>query len=373
MTGVLFFAVVLGPGLLTKSMAQGWSFTFQLAYSGNCTVAVSLPTLPNVVLPTKGQCESLRQQILSISESGGGCTVYYTATPCTGSDMATTGQTEPGEVTVNGDVQGKPQFSPHQSQAYEDWARDYIQELKSYGINSLLGKSITPQYPTTGDKKLDAYYRDKSENFNPKTPPKQENVPEEEDVYGVVPIMGSGPMTQEEIDRQRLIKQVGPTYYDQLKSFNNVSPSQGITDDGKTGESFTDKVLNLAKDATESPYATWVGNIADVVGSNAVKAANLLGDPEVTTLSNEQMQAMSPEGTLVVAGAKTVAESAIGAVTDQAVKAVDFVGEKVAVSGCKNVNADVVKMDYNDGLDLGRAVMDKTKSVMSYWGLISNN
>lgn len=43
--------------------------------------------------PTRAACESTRSNVLSIKANGYGCNIYYTATPCTGTDMSSMGNT----------------------------------------------------------------------------------------------------------------------------------------------------------------------------------------------------------------------------------------------------------------------------------------
>jgi hypothetical protein len=89
----LLFLLVTFLSFSHKTNAQGWSFTFQMYATGNCGGAQPPAiTLPHLGLPTKSQCESLRQQVLAIKASSGGCTVGYTCTPCTGSDIIIPGE-----------------------------------------------------------------------------------------------------------------------------------------------------------------------------------------------------------------------------------------------------------------------------------------
>jgi hypothetical protein len=171
-----------------KTNAQGWSFTFQIYTSGNCGgVVPPVVTVPHLGLPTKSQCESLRAQVLAIKASVGGCTVGYTCTPCTGSDIVTPGQgtitgggsasgmVNPGEVSFDGQFTGKPLFTTHQSSAFEDWAREYRQQLGSYGITSILGNTLKrpgiPNVPLTGDLGIDTTYAKLSADFSPAIDP----------------------------------------------------------------------------------------------------------------------------------------------------------------------------------------------------------
>ncbi len=141
--------------------AQGWSFTAQVKVAGDCGgyVPVIQPiTVPS--LPTKAQCESLRQSVLQITASGGGCTAYYECTPCTGSDIIyTTDYTAPGSVSIDGALQGSAFFSAHESAAVEDWVNEYMQKLRSMGVLNDVNYQLGIQdIPLTGDVDFDQYY-----------------------------------------------------------------------------------------------------------------------------------------------------------------------------------------------------------------------
>ena len=179
----LLLSFLLLFGINYKATAQGWGFTFQLDQSGPCGAIV--PGLPSFTVPpafpTQSQCEGLRQTILAIKVSTpvydnhgkyiGDCSVFYSCTPCSGSDMAIQGQVSPGEVSFDGQYQGKPLFTTHESAAFEDWAKDYKQQLAAYGITSILGNTLTPpNIPLTGDKGFDDFYSSQTANFNPSTP-----------------------------------------------------------------------------------------------------------------------------------------------------------------------------------------------------------
>jgi hypothetical protein len=151
---ILIFLISLLIGNTYKGFAQGWTFTFQLAHSGPCGgVALPvLPTFPNFGLPNKAQCESVRQTIVNISASEpvyddqghfiGNCKVYFNVSPCTGSDIPLGDQSNSGTISPNGQAEGQPFFTPHSSEAFEDWAKDYKSLLNSYGINSILGDNL---------------------------------------------------------------------------------------------------------------------------------------------------------------------------------------------------------------------------------------
>ena len=50
----------------------------------------------------------------------------------------------------------------------------------------------------------------------------------------------------------------------------------------------------------------------------------------------------------------------------------EYVGEKTSVRLCKNVDPDIVKADYRDGLALGEAVMEYSSKAQRVWGLFNN-
>lgn len=88
--GLLTLPLVLVPLL---SVAQ-YSFTPTLHTSGSgCGSAEALEWANSLLrgypfsAPTKSECERVRSQVLSIKASIPGCSVYYTCTPCVGTDI----------------------------------------------------------------------------------------------------------------------------------------------------------------------------------------------------------------------------------------------------------------------------------------------
>jgi hypothetical protein len=166
------FALLFLPmaiiGFADKVNAQGWSFTATLTYSGSC--GGSVPTIPPITipyLPTKSDCESLRQTVLSYIASSGGCSVFYTCTPCTGADISNSfGQTEPGSVSIDGPAQGTAFFSPHESRGLENWIDDYVVKMESMGISVEGYNSLTMQdIPLTGNAEFDKGYVERMVSF----------------------------------------------------------------------------------------------------------------------------------------------------------------------------------------------------------------
>jgi hypothetical protein len=204
-----FFTALLFLFIAFAGNAQ-WTYTTTVKQTGRC---IPYPTLGPIPYYTKSACEAARQYDLSNSGSDwstfgdGSCTTIITCTPCTGSDIGTPGQgstsgqsslpgqVNPGDISINGILEGKPFFTPHQSQAFEEWASEYKQLLASYGITSILGKNFNiPRTPLTEDKYFNAAYTNMVINFNPKTAPvsnppvNDPNVVDLRDKKGVVDI-----------------------------------------------------------------------------------------------------------------------------------------------------------------------------------------
>jgi hypothetical protein len=169
--------------------AQGWSFSFTLTSSGPC--GSGMPAIPTFSIPymsTRGYCESIRQQVLDIRYSQpmyddhgnyiGDCAVFYTATSCSGADIAGAGGGDfaAGNVSIDGPLQGSAFFTPHSTQELENWMRDYQTRLKSMGIAlDLSGIQAARDIPLTGDAAFDAFYTDQTLAFEKRadsgTPP----------------------------------------------------------------------------------------------------------------------------------------------------------------------------------------------------------
>ncbi len=186
---ILLFSIILNTGSGYKSHAQGWSFTPSIVQTdcGNSsytsTANAMLATFStSVKLPTQPQCEAIRQMLNGFSTGGDWyssgnppvlhhCSLTIKCTPCEGSDINTPGQVNPGDVSFDGQTDGRPLFTPHQSEAFEDWARDYKALLESYGITSILGNRLYPHpIPLTGDKNTDKLYDSLAAKFNPPAP-----------------------------------------------------------------------------------------------------------------------------------------------------------------------------------------------------------
>jgi hypothetical protein len=126
---------------------------------------------------------------------------------------------QPGSVSIDGLAQGSAFFTPHQSKAIENWIDDYIQKMKSMGMDVYSNPPVNRDIPSTGQDDFDKYYADQSIRFEK---PEQggvvdlsggpsvvdllqkqgsEAVEKKEEPQMVVPIMGSSPLTAEERER----------------------------------------------------------------------------------------------------------------------------------------------------------------------------
>jgi hypothetical protein len=160
-------------------------------------------------------------------------------------------------------------------------------------------------------------------------------------------------------------------------SFSEVASSgKGIDGESTPGASFTDKALDLITELATNQYAEWVGNFTNETCSNISQTARILGSPDITSLSPEDEQRYDVTTALYKASVTTVTEGiageAIGTIVNKSVSAVEYVGEKTSVRLCKNVDPDIVKADYRDGLALGEAVMEYSSKAQKVWGLFNN-
>jgi len=276
-----------------------WTFTFQITKSGPCPANVPLPvipTLPNLGLPNKNMCETLRQQILAIRSSVpitnnkgeyiGDCTLYYTCTACTGSDIvypsqgSSTGQGISGEVSINGLMEGKSLFTSHQSQAFEDWATEYKQLLASFGITSVMDKSfIIPKTPLTENKYFDAQYTTLAANFNPKVAPASKAIEMDADVVdlsnksGVVQLLTT---KREQAERDQWYEE---HVKDQGYTDLGAIPEDGIPRNTSGERSTADAIARTVSSETgdlEGIYGSWATKLTDkVIGGLSKVVENL--------------------------------------------------------------------------------------------------
>lgn len=288
---LLFF---LNPG---EAKAQGWTFTESVSHTGPGP-CIPYPMLPPITYGTKEACEYNRQQELNNNGDDwslygdGSCLLVIVCGPCvggggpapSGSGGSTSELGAPGAVSLEGLLSGLPYFSAHESKKVEDLLNAYIQKMKSMGVivdkNTLLSAG---EVPLTGDSGFDRYWVEQllklttfghgtAVNLTEKegiVDPKELNTvgktvkaePKESSVvtYKTVPVMGNTPMTQEDIERQRLIKQFGHTYIDQSTYFINSENN------------------SIDKTGTAHPYVD-LGKAAVIIGVG-------LAAPEIATFA----------------------------------------------------------------------------------------
>jgi hypothetical protein len=134
----IFFPIIIGSLLFFYlllpqiSYSQGWGFSFQVIVSGNCTAYLTR-SFPTNGFPTQMQCERARQMVAAIKSATYGCTARIECAPCSGSDITSSSGI---------DLNGKPVFVTHESEAFKEWSSEYKQVLASYNVNSILGKGI---------------------------------------------------------------------------------------------------------------------------------------------------------------------------------------------------------------------------------------
>jgi hypothetical protein len=221
---ITLLLLILCLTCFTGKVHAQWSFTFTLEVSGTCgSYQPQIPTFSIPYMPDKAFCENLRQQILAISVSGDGCTVYYSATPCVGSDVAIS--SSPGAVTIDALISGNAFFASHDTRALESWINDYLLKLQSMGIAFDEDNFLTAQdIPLTGVESFDRKYADEILRFEYPTQggevdltgkkgvvdingttgvqPTVTNNTEDTDISTkTMPIMGSSPLTAEERER----------------------------------------------------------------------------------------------------------------------------------------------------------------------------
>lgn len=134
-----------------------WGFTATIRVTGKDCGGYTPPALPHITgFPTKSECERVRNMIIAIRESGGGCTVYYTCTPCTGKNTYIGGDNPLDNSSASGSTNfggvnkpsslgidtGNPYFSPNASQSIPILGKDFErkeQALSNGGMKFELG------------------------------------------------------------------------------------------------------------------------------------------------------------------------------------------------------------------------------------------
>jgi hypothetical protein len=268
----IFFITLLFSCITFVCNAQ-WTFTETVIQNGKC---IPYPRAPQVPYYTQSACETARQWELSNSGQDysmlgdGSCTTIITCTPCIGSEINTTiqttvpGQASAGEVSFDGQFEGKALYSPHESSAFEDWSKDYRQQLESYGITSILGNTLTaPNIPLTGDRDFDIFYIGQTASFNPTTPARISKGIDASvvDLTGKTGMVGLLTSAEEQAKRDN--------WYEE-KGFNTLSPitaAAGIEESKPAEKDFKESSLRFALEQLPivGTVAGGMLNVVDVV------------------------------------------------------------------------------------------------------------
>lgn len=128
---------------VTCAFAQ-YSFSFTLNGGGSkeCSQAASIAqsqigSIPLSGFRTKSECDQARNLILAIKASAGGCNVYYTCTPCTGTDIS-------NGAGANGSLSNNPVLNQgvEVRNNYEDY--EYMREIQDMhdGLAYVVGGNL---------------------------------------------------------------------------------------------------------------------------------------------------------------------------------------------------------------------------------------
>ena len=155
-----FYLIIFVLGCL-NAQAQ-WSFTSTIQVRGNCGGYNNpyLQPIPIQNMPTKSECEAIRQQFLNITASAGGCTAYYVCTPCTGSDIATSSQTGPSGTNSGGPQEGSAYFTTNPAQAMQNWSEDYARQQEALGT---VPRGL--ELLQTGNARFDSQYYEEFQQY----------------------------------------------------------------------------------------------------------------------------------------------------------------------------------------------------------------
>jgi len=392
--------VLLLSGSGTAAVAQGWTYTLTVQHSGPGP-CIPFPQLPPFAYYTKEACEYNRQMELSnngedySAYGDGSCILIITATPCVGSDIGqgaggSSLAGNPGNVNITGLLTGNATFSPHDTRAIENWINEFMQRNRAYGIPA---EGMTPitssDVPLTGNADFDRFYTEQMIRFEK---PEQggtvylsegQNIIDPNDLKETDNAAREDAGTVTFVSNESRPASVVPVLGASNRaladySFNGIySRDTGLDGESTPGASFTDKALDLIKELATNEYAEWVGNLTNEICSNASEVAGILGNPDVTSLSPEDVQRYDATTALYKASVTTVKEGlageAIGKITDKSVEAVEYVGEKASIRLCKSVDPDLVRADYNDGVELAKAAIETSSNVLHVWGLFNNN
>jgi hypothetical protein len=402
--------IIILSGFSNSADSQGWSFAPSIAESDCAGTsyldeanAVLAQFSTSVKMPTKSQCEALRQSINGFSVGGDWyssgnppvhhyCSISITCTACTGSDIVTPGQLNPGDVSFDWESTGNPFFTTHQSEAFENWARDYKALLESYGIKSILGNRFDEWLiPLTGDKNFDGPYSRRISDFNPPAPIKNtvdsgvyvggSRVANSMDDFlnkKVVIPGGRSPedATQQDKWYQDHLAGQGYTDFGTMSPNNGLDPAHGPSWDENSG--VYKGVQGMIDKIGENPngvLAAYIGNLELDIGKNVFQYLDQARDAiangtEADLVANNP----NPEQTILMQVVKDQVNNKVEEIQSDLAgsfkEAAVNTGEKIMGGLYGNKGAEDFKMTLNFS-NTASNIFDKVKNAASWLG--SNN
>lgn len=190
-------------------------------------------------------------------------------------NTGSSGAEAPGAVSENPRAEGRPTLVTHSSKAYDEWASDYVQTLRSYGIESILGKRIKPNTkspavtkkpsPPAPPKAKDVYDRDRN-NFNP-SDPNVVNIGKDKAVVGL--LTTEAEQAQRDAFQRTRLEQ-------NYSGYQPVSEDQGIQDYDGPGKGVTAFVRTVTETFGGAAASMPLGIMDDVLDNTitAVKMSN---------------------------------------------------------------------------------------------------
>ena len=265
-----------------------WSFVPQIQTSGCQGVAPYVAQSNQLIaayqvagFPTRETCEQTRAQILAIRSAVEGCSIYFTCTPYTGSDLIGNNPYSSGlEASplnnIAGVGLGGPNFTPSSFESVNMWIQDWQHK------NGSLNNAVDITNLVTGDAPFDnAYTKEMDKMVTEKRAPKVDRDASADDVWGVVDPNYLKQWDPDKIEKTtasgRGVKQVVPEEKtDAVETTSQRSlasavpiPEGGVSDEIEHPK--IDAVTNFAKDA-----ASLIGEVKGIgLGAQILLNANI--------------------------------------------------------------------------------------------------
>ena len=158
--------IVLLTGAVEITHAQTFTFSVSIIMSGtDCAGIATYSASAPASGVDKSLCEQLCSQVEALSFSTPSCSVTY---QCNCIQTSGSSETGPTDFSYNNAASGEPLATNHASASWEDWSKDIIQQLESFGQEAKNIKSSgTPPIPKSGNKEVDQNYNHDSEYWDP--------------------------------------------------------------------------------------------------------------------------------------------------------------------------------------------------------------